>query len=137
MKSAYVKPSMVFEGFEPTEYVAACYRIECIGNFIFSNSQNVHECSESVTYVHDGMYGNHPGATLNGTPTEVTISEAVTDLGQILYLLAHNYAPTWLGGTGEGWDGFIEDISGKTKTAYRYGSHYTWNSSETSDANAS
>lgn len=68
MKTAYVKPTMMFEGFQPTEYVAACYvNVQCVGSNFYNGGY--HDCDGRTSLIRTGA--SDPDRISTGTSTEL------------------------------------------------------------------
>ena len=134
MKSAYVKPTMMFEGFQPTEYVAACYKVNCLGSGYYEETR--HTCNGGEFIVKDGEHGNHQD-TLYGTATDVLVRSAVSNWGEVVASFATHIGSKWLIGQPGDWDSFWASFNDQTVERYIYDGHISESPSYNSYSNFS
>lgn len=123
MKSAYVKPTMMFEGFQPTEYVAACYKIQCKGYMLYDDGTS-HDCKGGEFILKDGKHGNYdPNTSDNDTLSYNEIKNGVVQKGYGSFIAVFLAALEAL--ANDTWDSFWAGFNDKTERYFIHQSHPT------------
>lgn len=136
MKSAYVKPIMMFEGFQPTEYVAACYSFKCIAHgvdgglsyvgSIFEGADVInHTCTDDdgTINISNPSYNGTIGSSISYiTGTTTSYDRNKVPAGILAGLGVLFFGGSWSNAVAAFWD-TVGVSSNNYKTAYLIGEH--------------